>query len=78
MTDYNSSGPLARRSPADPPKRSRVPAWSPNLADIYGKVRADHGQEAADKMRVSLEFLNGGPIDTTDTTEARRKRETGK
>lgn len=74
MSDYNSSGPMVRRAGTAPPVT--VPTTNP--ADVYNTVRAQHGQETANKVRVSLEFLTGGPIDTTDTTEARRKRETGK
>lgn len=69
MSDYNSSGPIARRT-AGAVKQS-VPTT--NLADIYATARAQHGDEVANKLRRTLEFLNGGPIDTTDTTASRKK-----
>lgn len=74
MSDYDSSGPLVRRAAMANPVS--VPATNP--ADVYNTARAQHGQDVANKVRTTLEFLNGGPIDTTDTTAARQKRETGK
>lgn len=65
---------MVRRAASAVPQS--VPSTNP--ADVYAAVRAHHGQEVANKVRQSLEFLNGGPIDTTDTTAARQKRETGK
>jgi len=74
MSDNGYKNSFVRRA-AD---ASPVNRGSLNPADVYHAVLTQHGADAARKTRISLEFLNGGPIDTTDTTDARQRRETGK
>lgn len=65
MSDYKNAGAIVRRAQFLEGSRGPVPTSPLHPADVFHRVLADHGAETARRVRASMEFLNGGPIDVT-------------
>lgn len=63
MSDYKDAGRITRQQQFLEGSRGPVPTSPLHPADVFHRVLADHGAETARKVRASMEFLNGGPID---------------